>query len=131
MRYSINIILILLALASPSSLLASGVFKCTDDQGTTTFSFTPCAAPEPQEAEEIAEKKPQVSKKDELLRLDSEISDLQNELETVKREYEDALAVSNGRQSSDELTHQFDTDTMRLLSELNDLQAERKRVARL
>ncbi|MBL6689674.1 MAG: DUF4124 domain-containing protein [Pseudomonadales bacterium] len=69
----------------PLQTFANGIFKCTDDQGTTTFSFTPCAAPEPETAAE----------------------------------------------DTDQLTHKFDSHTMRLLSELNSLQAERQRVARL
>lgn len=131
MRNKLNIILILAVLTLPLQTFANGVFKCTDDQGTTTFSFTPCAAPEPETAAEDGDQQPAVSKKAQLEQLDSRISELQAEIESEKREYEDALATATGRQRSDQLTHEFDSDTMRLLSELNTLQAERERVARL
>jgi len=63
MSYLFNILLLAVAIVLASPVDASGVFKCTEADGTTTFSFTPCADPEPETAVEDGEQEPAVSKK--------------------------------------------------------------------
>lgn len=136
MKNVFSSLVVVTALASPSFVQASSVFQCTNEQGITTFSFTPCtdAAPVAETRSEDSEaenSKPVVSKKAQLAQLDMEILELRDEIDLIKREYKDAIATNYGKRGSDELTNKFDSDTMRLISELNSLQSERARVARL
>lgn len=131
MKYALRLTFILLALASPVYAYAGNVFQCVNEEGITTFSFTPCAARAPVVEETIESEEPVISKKAELERLDLEILELRDEIDLVKREFKDAIAASFSKENSDELSSRFDSDTMRLISELNDLQTERDRVARL
>jgi len=118
---------------SAASSFASGVFKCVDTHGNTTFSFTSCpsvAAPVVSATASVTQEENKTSRKVQLARLDASIMSLREELETLKHEYESSLVNQYASERTDDLTHHFDLQTSELFAELARLQEEKSRVFR-
>lgn len=108
---------------------ASGVFKCIDADGSTTFSFTTCpsiAAPVVKPVETSSEKPRRV----EVDHLNSSITLIQSELDALKKSYEQSLLAKHQNSRSDDLTHNFDAKSSELFQELARLQARKAKLSR-
>ena len=86
-KYMSRITLLIALSVCSASAFASGVFKCVDADGTTTFSFTSCpsiAAPIVSQNETTSDK----PRRTELANLNASISSIQSELDSMKKSYE-------------------------------------------
>ena len=128
-KYMSRITLLIALSVSSASAFASGVFKCVDADGTTTFSFTSCpsiAAPIVSQNETTSDK----PRRTELANLNASISSIQSELDSLKKNYEQSLSAPHRDGRSDELTHSFDIRSHELFKELARLQLQKAKLDR-
>lgn len=71
-----------------------------------------------------------ISRFDQLKDLDTNIANLESQLDDTKRQYEDSLLSKSAAIKSDELTANFDQTSRSLIVQIIELNQKRERLAR-
>lgn len=130
MRHILRFTVLLLLIVFHSSAFAQSVFQCKGDDGEMTFSFAPCAAPEPKKeppAPVVIE--PMIAEEQEVdaVALDSRIETLQLALDELRIEH--AKAMESTARDVAKLTAEYNRKSASIVEELMQLYQDRQQFA--